>query len=90
MKRASTTIPGSSTRPTPQPTAEGPTVEAAVMVALRDETRLAQLVATALLDTPVEEAFDRLTRLATRLLGAPTALLSLVTPERQFLRAPSG
>ena len=33
---------------------------------------------TALLDTPPEEAFDRLTRLAARLLGAPVALITVV------------
>src|SRR4051812_2190964 len=48
--------------------------------------RLAALRQTALLDTPPEEGFDRLTRMAARLLGAPTSLISLVTDERQFFK----
>ena len=58
-----------------------------VAIALADVERLARLSETALLDTDAEEAFDRLTRLATRLLGAPTALVSLVTTERQFFKS---
>jgi two-component system, cell cycle sensor histidine kinase and response regulator CckA len=52
--------------------------------------RLAALRQTALLDTPPEEGFDRLTRMAARLLGAPTALISLVTDERQFFKSTMG
>jgi two-component system, cell cycle sensor histidine kinase and response regulator CckA len=52
--------------------------------------RLAALRQTALLDTPPEEGFDRLTRMAARLLGAPTALVSLVTDERQFFKSAIG
>jgi signal transduction histidine kinase len=49
--------------------------------------RLAALRATALLDTPAEHAFDRLTRLAARLLRAPIALVSLVDEDRQFFKS---
>jgi two-component system, cell cycle sensor histidine kinase and response regulator CckA len=52
--------------------------------------RLAALRQTALLDTPPEEGFDRLTRMAARLLGAPIALISLVTDERQFFKSTTG
>ncbi len=52
--------------------------------------RLAALRQTALLDTPPEEGFDRLTRMAARLLGAPTSLISLVTDERQFFKSTTG
>ena len=52
--------------------------------------RLAALRQTALLDTPPEEGFDRLTRMAARLLGAPTSLISLVTDERQFFKSTIG
>ncbi len=52
--------------------------------------RLAALRQTALLDTPPEEGFDRLTRMAARLLGAPTSLISLVTDERQFFKSATG
>jgi two-component system, cell cycle sensor histidine kinase and response regulator CckA len=52
--------------------------------------RLAALRRTALLDTPPEEAFDRLTRMAARLLGTPISLISLVTDERQFFKSATG
>jgi PAS domain S-box-containing protein len=54
---------------------------------LRDPARLAALRRTALLDSPPEEAFDRLTRLASRILRAPVALISLVDEERQFCKS---
>jgi PAS domain S-box-containing protein len=52
--------------------------------------RLAALHRTALLDTPPEEAFDRLTRLAARLLGASVSLVSLLDQDRQFIKSASG
>src|SRR3954453_20541496 len=54
---------------------------------LADPDRLAALRATALLDSEPEEGFDRLTRLATRVLGVPVALVSLVDEDRQFFKA---
>jgi len=55
-----------------------------------DPRRLASLRRAQLLDAPVEEAFDRLTRLATRLLGVPVSLVSLVDDERQFFLSAVG
>lgn len=81
---------GLGVSPASEAAAEIPPVDAAVLLALRDETRLAQLAAATLLDTPAEEAFDRLTRLTTRLLGVPIALISLVTAERQFFKSAIG
>ncbi|HEV7364741.1 MAG TPA: PAS domain S-box protein [Gemmatimonadales bacterium] len=52
--------------------------------------RLAALRQTALLDTPSEEGFDRLTRMAARLLGASTALITLVADDRQFFKSAIG
>lgn len=49
-----------------------------------DPQRLELLRKTQLLDAPVDEAFDRLTRLASKLLGVPVSLVSLVDEERQF------
>jgi GAF domain-containing protein len=49
--------------------------------------RLAALRAANLLDTPPEEAFDQLTRLACRIMEAPIALVSLVDDERQFFKS---
>ncbi|WP_309739300.1 MULTISPECIES: hypothetical protein [unclassified Chamaesiphon] len=40
--------------------------------------RLAELDATALLDSPVEAIFDRFTRLASSILKTPISLVSLV------------
>ena len=54
---------------------------------LRDPLRLEALRQVALLDTPVEEAFDRLTRLAAQILNAPVALVSLVDAEREFFKS---
>jgi PAS domain S-box-containing protein len=57
---------------------------------LRDSARLAAVRATALAGTPPEEAFDRLTRLAVHLLGAPISLLSLIDGERQWVKSVAG
>jgi PAS domain S-box-containing protein len=54
---------------------------------LADPGRLAALQQTNLLDTAAEEAFDRLARLAARLLHAPIALVTLVAADRLFLKA---
>jgi PAS domain S-box-containing protein len=52
--------------------------------------RWAALRASGLLDAPAEERFDRLTRLARRLLRTPVALLTLLDPERQFFLSAQG
>jgi two-component system cell cycle sensor histidine kinase/response regulator CckA len=57
---------------------------------VHDEERLETLRALGLLDTPREEAFDALTRLATRLLNVPVALITLVDAERMFFKSSSG
>ena len=59
----------------------------AVSQALADPRRLQALHATGLLDTPAEARFDALTTLASRVLGAPVALVSLVTEDRQFFKS---
>jgi signal transduction histidine kinase len=61
--------------------------EAPLLHPLDDPERLAALRETALLDSPVDGAFDRLTRLAARLLRAPIALVSLVDADRQFFKS---
>ena len=43
-----------------------------------------------MLDTPAEERFDRVTRLATRLFGVPIALVSLVDEHRQWFKSRQG
>ncbi|HCY84710.1 MAG TPA: hypothetical protein DHV36_06205 [Desulfobacteraceae bacterium] len=57
---------------------------------LNDAGRLAALRDVALMDTPAEEAFDRLSRLAARFTGAPVALVSLVDRNRQFFKSAVG
>ena len=57
---------------------------------IRDPERIARLRATALLDSPTEEAFDRLTRLASKLLEAPLSTVTLVDVDRQFYMSCTG
>lgn len=52
--------------------------------------RLAALRKTGLLDTPVEERFERITRLAQRLLSMPAAAISLVDADRQWFKSAQG
>src|SRR5918999_6120674 len=54
---------------------------------LNDPRRLDALRASGLLDTPSDEAFDRLTRLVTRILGVPIALVTFVDGDRQFFKS---
>ncbi len=54
---------------------------------IRDSNRLAALHDLGLLDSEVEPAFERLTRLATKLLRVPTVLVSLVDRDRQFFKS---
>ena len=49
--------------------------------------RLEALRGSSLLGSPAEASFDRLTRLATKLLHAPVALVSLVDEDRQFFKS---
>lgn len=58
--------------------------------ALRSPARLASLRSTELLDTDAEAAFDRFTALASRLLRAPVALMSLLDDRRQFFKSTVG
>jgi serine phosphatase RsbU (regulator of sigma subunit) len=54
---------------------------------VHDRTRLAAVRATGLLDTPAEEPFDRLARLATVTLDAPLAFVTVVDERRSFWKA---
>lgn len=57
---------------------------------LDDPLRLGAITASGLMDSPPEEAFDRLTRIAARLLGVPTTLVSVVDDRRQFFKSAQG
>ena len=73
--------------PTPSPRDELPPME---LSEIEDPDRLAELRATGLLDSPAEEPFDRITRLAQRLLDVPVAMITLVDRDRQFFKSQVG
>ena len=52
--------------------------------------RLSSLRDMSLLDTPAEERFDRLTRLAKRLFRAPFSMITLIDEERQWFKSAQG
>ena len=58
--------------------------------ALEDRARLAALERTGMLDSLPEAAFDRLTKLASKILGVPVTLVSLVDDQRQFFKSQVG
>ncbi len=55
-----------------------------------EAVRLATLRSLNVLDTPPEERFDRLTRLAKRLFNVPIAVVSLVDANRQWFKSCQG
>lgn len=55
-----------------------------------EERRLASVRALGLLDTPPEERFDRITRLAQRTFGVPIALISLIDEKRVWFKSRAG
>lgn len=59
-------------------------------IALNERQRLVALERAGLVDTPPEDAFDRLTWLASQSLDAPIALLTLLTPTRQWFKSRVG
>ncbi|RYZ70863.1 MAG: sensor domain-containing diguanylate cyclase [Lysobacteraceae bacterium] len=52
-----------------------------------EEERLAALLRYEILDTPSEEAFDDLVKIASGLCGLPTATVSLIDSDRQWFKA---
>lgn len=57
---------------------------------LDEDARLAVLDSLNILDTDAEEVFDRITRLASRLLGTPMSALSLIDRDRQWFKSRVG
>jgi EAL domain-containing protein (putative c-di-GMP-specific phosphodiesterase class I) len=55
-----------------------------------EEARMNALRDLRLLDTPPSESFDRITRLASRLLGAPVSTISLTDRDRQWFKSRVG
>jgi signal transduction histidine kinase len=58
--------------------------------ARRDEKRLAAVISTGLLDSPPEEGFDRLTKLAAKLIGVPVTFITLVDQHRDYYKSAFG
>lgn len=67
-----------------------PPSEAIVRSTIADPKRLAALRRIALLDTPREECFDRLTRLGAKLTEVPATFVSLVDLHRDFYKSAFG
>lgn len=55
-----------------------------------EDKRLAALRSLNILDTPPEDRYDRITRLAQRTFGMPIALISLVDEKRQWFKSCQG
>lgn len=72
---------GSGSRPRPDGATPG---------CVDDADRLEALLGYGILDTPQEEAFDAIVRLATRLCGTPVGMITLVTSDRQQFKARVG
>ncbi len=59
-------------------------------IPLGEAGRVAALCSMAILDTPAEERFDRITRIAQAHFRVPIALVSLVDSERQWFKSRQG
>jgi diguanylate cyclase (GGDEF)-like protein/PAS domain S-box-containing protein len=61
-----------------------------LLAVIRDPARLDALYHLNLLDSPAEETFDRLTRLAINVLHTPIALITFIDADRQFFKSSVG
>jgi diguanylate cyclase (GGDEF)-like protein len=57
---------------------------------LAEDTRLSALAKYDILDTPPEEAFDRITRLTTRIFNVPMSTVTFLDGHRQWFKARQG
>jgi signal transduction histidine kinase len=55
--------------------------------AVQDPQRLAMVESIGLLDTAIEEPYDRIARIASRMMSAPIATVTLIDRDRQFYKA---
>ena len=55
-----------------------------------EESRLKTLRSLSILDTPPEQRFDRLTRMAKRMFSVPIVLVSLIDEDRQWFKSSVG
>lgn len=74
--------------PTPPPAA--PEDSSNVPLPANESQRLLALERSGLVDTPPEDAFDRLTWLAAQTLSMPISLITLLTPTRQWFKSRHG
>jgi excisionase family DNA binding protein len=70
--------------------AAAPDPDAPFPLAANEGQRLISLERAGLVDTPPEDAFDRLTWLACRTLKTPIALLTVLTAQRQWFKSKQG
>src|SRR3990167_8620403 len=56
----------------------------------QEAERLAALYELNILDTPEEERFDRIVRLAAKIVGVPAAYIALLDAERQWFKSTVG
>ena len=62
----------------------------AALLATNEEQRLAAVRRYNILDTPADDAFDRITHLACRLVQVPVALVSIVDADREWFKSRRG
>lgn len=67
-----------------------PQIDATIPLPSNEAQRLLALERSGLVDTPPEDAFDRLTWLAAQTLGMPISLITLLTPTRQWFKSRHG
>ena len=67
-----------------------PTVSLAPIILPNEQDRLTSLRRLSVLDTPKEERFDRITRLAARVLDFPFAAVTLIDSDRQWHKSTVG
>ncbi|MEH6664747.1 MAG: GAF domain-containing protein [Brevundimonas sp.] len=85
-------LPGAAEAAVLGPLPPSPGVEAGALFPVpgNEAQRLVALERSGLVDTPPEDAFDRLTWLAAQTLGMPIALITLLTPTRQWFKSRQG
>src|SRR5207249_1302358 len=79
-----------SARPRCSPCVGEAILETARQYVLGDAGRLSALGQLRLVNTPPEEAFDRLVRIAAGAIHAGTAVLSLLDDQREFIKSSIG